>query len=97
MIERLMNSAAYQRNPVTKKYCSLMLTQLLHNFRSHPDIINISNDLFYNGVLVPKAPIEKTHRFLGWSKLPIKHVPIIFDATMGLAQQEGKSKRLARF
>lgn len=92
-MERLMNSEPYQRNAKTNAYCSSMLTQLLQNFRSHPDIINISNDLFYHGDLVPSAPIEKTHRFLGWSKLPIKHVPIIFDATVGLAQQEGKSKR----
>lgn len=93
MIERLMNSKPYQRNAVTKQYCSRMLTQLLQNFRSHPHIINISNDLFYNGVLVPSAPIEKTHLFLNWDKLPIKNVPLIFDAIVGIAQQEGKSNR----
>lgn len=93
LIERLMKSNPYQRNAKTKAFCSRMLTQLLQNFRSHPDIINISNDLFYDGELVPSAPIAKTHRFLGWSKLPVKHVPIIFDAMVGTARQEGKSKR----
>lgn len=92
-MERLMNSEPYQRNAVTKTFCNRMLTQLLQNFRSHPDIINISNDLFYNGDLVPSAPIEKTHCFLDWNILPIKNVPILFEAMVGTAKKEGKSTR----
>lgn len=88
-----MNSEPYQRDKVSKKYCSRMLTQLLQNFRSHPDIINISNDLFYDSELVASAPIEKTHLFLGWNMLPVKDVPLIFHAMVGIARQEGKSKR----
>lgn len=93
MMERLMNSEPYRRNAITMAYCNRMLTQLLQNFRSHPDIINISNDLFYNGDLVPSAPIDKTHCFLGWGMLPVRNVPIIFDSMMGIAKREGKSTR----
>lgn len=93
MMERLMNSNPYQRNAVTLTFCNRMLTQLLQNFRSHPDIINISNDLFYNSTLVPSAPVGKTHCFLGWNMLPIQNVPILFDTTMGFAKKEGKSTR----
>lgn len=93
LIARFMNMESYQRDAVTKMYCSRMLTQLLKNFRSHPDIINISNDIFYNSELQPCASIVKTHRYLGWWKLPVKNVPILFDATVGIAQKEGNSHR----
>lgn len=88
-----MNRDAYQRNTVTNAYCSRMLTQLLKNFRSHPDIINISNDLFYNSQLQPCASKEKTHCYLGWWKLPAKNVPILFDVTEGFAKKDEYSHR----
>lgn len=93
LIARLMNRESYQRNAITKAYSSRMLTQLLQNFRSHPDIINISNDLFYNSELVPKAPTELTDRYLGWWKLPVKNVPILFDVTVGIAARDANSPR----
>lgn len=93
LIARLMNRESYQRNAITNAYSSRMLTQLLQNFRSHPDIINISNDLFYDSELVPKAPIELTDRYLGWWKLPVKNVPILFDTTVGCAAKDKNSPR----
>lgn len=93
MIARLMNRESYQRNLVTKAYCSRMLTRLLKNYRSHPDIIGISNDLFYNGELQPSASVDKTHCYLGWRKLPNIKVPIIFDITLGKAVKEENSVR----
>lgn len=93
LIARLMNMESYQRNAVTKVYSSRMLTQLLKNFRSHPDIINISNDLFYNSELQPSASRNRTHCCLGWFKLPVKNVPILFDAKVGIATKEENSHR----
>lgn len=88
-----MKTAPYQRNVITKGYSARMLTQLVKNFRSHPLIINISNELFYNGDLVACAPRVKTHRYLGWWKLPARNVPIIFDSTEGYATKDANSTR----
>lgn len=93
LIARLMKRESYKRNVVTNAYCSRMLTQLLQNFRSHPDIINISNDIFYNSELQPCASIDKTHRYLGWRKLPVRDVPILFDVIEGIAVMDEYSHR----
>lgn len=93
LIARLMNRDSYKRNPFSKTYCKRMLTQLVRNFRSHPNIINISNALFYDNELLACAPIEKANCYLGWSKLPVKNVPILFDVTVGTASKEENSTR----
>lgn len=90
---RLMNRDTYKRDPFSKTYCDRMLTQLVRNFRSHPYIINISNELFYNNELMAYAPKEIWNRCLGWSMLPVKNVPIVFDVTVGIAKKEGNSTR----
>lgn len=88
-----MNRDLYQRNPVTNAYNLRMLTQLVRNFRSHPNIINISNELFYNNDLVACASKDKANCFLGWWKLPVKNIPILFDVTVGTALKEENSTR----
>lgn len=55
MIERLMEMDIYQRDPLTNKYNPKVLTKLVQNYRSHPAIIQISNQMFYDNELVPVA------------------------------------------
>lgn len=53
-MEQLFNFPIYQRNPDTGKYNSKYITQLVKNYRSHPGILHVSNQLFYDGVLEAK-------------------------------------------
>lgn len=55
MIERLMDMDIYKRDPLTNKYNSNVITKLIQNYRSHPAIIQLSNQMFYDNELVPSA------------------------------------------
>lgn len=55
MIERLMEMDIYKRDPLTNKYNANVLTKLVQNYRSHPAIIQISNQMFYENELIPCA------------------------------------------
>jgi len=46
---------------------------LLHNYRSHPALLELPNRLFYHSDLVASADRMVTHSLVGnmaWSKLP---------------------------
>lgn len=62
MIERLMEMDIYKKNPLTNNYNSNVLTKLVQNYRSHPAIIQISNEMFYENELVSRA--KKGLRYL---------------------------------
>lgn len=49
---RLFEQPAYSKNS-EKEYESRLVTTLLNNYRSIPSILNIYNELFYDGKLVP--------------------------------------------
>ncbi|KAJ6638543.1 putative helicase mov-10-B.1 [Pseudolycoriella hygida] len=88
MIERLMDIDIYKKDPITNKYNSKVLTKLIINYRSHPSIIQISNKMFYDNELIPRARKEITDICLGWKLLPAINFPMIFDAAAGEAEQE---------
>lgn len=41
----------YQKDPETDKYEPRVITKLLNNYRSHPEILHIPNDRFYDNEL----------------------------------------------
>ena len=51
LLERLMNRGMYQKDEGSGEYPERFMTKLKKNYRSHPDIIKVSNDLFYDGDL----------------------------------------------
>lgn len=55
LMEHLLTKKVYQRNVETGKFNSNVMTQLVKNYRSHPAILHIPNELFYEGKLEPKA------------------------------------------
>lgn len=65
MIERLMDMDMYKRDPLTNKYNPKVITKLIQNYRSHPAIIEASNQMFYDNELVPCA---KKGKFISFSK-----------------------------
>ncbi|GAB1598137.1 putative helicase mov-10-B.1 [Argonauta hians] len=70
LIERLMNS--------NFAYSCGMVVKLIKNYRCHPAIIKIPNELFYENELQPCADIEEVSEFCSWRHLPTKNFPIIF-------------------
>lgn len=51
-----MKKEAYKRNPQTGKFNENIMTQLVKNYRSHPSILHIPNQLFYESKLEACAP-----------------------------------------
>lgn len=52
----LMDKPCYMRNWHTQKFDPRYIVQLTKNYRNHPEILQITNELFYEGVLEAKAP-----------------------------------------
>lgn len=51
MLERLMSMPLYSKRFDTNQYDPNVLTKLVLNYRSHPSLLKVSNDLFYDGEL----------------------------------------------
>lgn len=51
LLERLMRCEIYSPDPASDLYDSNFITMLRLNYRSHPDIIAIPNNRFYDGRL----------------------------------------------
>lgn len=55
--EQLFNLPLYQRNARTGEFNKTYITQLVENFRSHPAILKVPNELFYENKL--KAMVSR--------------------------------------
>ncbi|XP_056414270.1 helicase MOV-10 [Hyla sarda] len=90
LLERLMT-----QNPLYGKsngsYNPQFVTKLLQNYRSHPDILFVPNELFYDNELQVRADEMVTRSYCNWEKLPKKNFPIIFHDVLGKDQREGNS------
>lgn len=82
LLERLMDYGPYQRMQ-NGYYNPQMLTKLLKNFRSHGDIIEVPNDMFYEGELQVYGDELITHSMVNWEELPRKGCPLIFHSVLG--------------
>ena len=101
MIARLVNMFKMLR-PVSKTanadtssakqvYDPRVLTKLVLNYRSHPDILRLPNTLFYDGDLIPAAERGVSHNLEDWEHLPTPGVPMIFHGVEGKDDREGSS------
>ncbi|CAI9714722.1 Hypothetical predicted protein [Octopus vulgaris] len=70
LIQRLMDS--------NQNYRNTMVIKLLNNYRSHPAIIKIPNELFYQDELKACADVKEYSRFCSWPHLLQKDFPVIF-------------------
>ena len=50
---------------------------------SHPKLLTVPSELFYEGELEPKADPFVTHSMLNWALLPNKKVPLVFHGVVG--------------
>ncbi|KAA0712698.1 putative helicase mov-10-B.1 [Triplophysa tibetana] len=93
LLERLMKeNGLYQKikddNP---RYDSRFVTKLLQNYRSHPAILKIPNELFYENELQMFADQIMREAFCQWEHLPKKGFPVVFHGVMGKDEREENS------
>ncbi|GLI68474.1 hypothetical protein VaNZ11_012900 [Volvox africanus] len=77
--------------PVLGSYPSAYITKLLHNYRSHPDILRVPNASFYDNELIPAANPEIINGMLQWEELPNPRVPVMMHHIVGKDVQEANS------
>ncbi|XP_072134821.1 putative helicase MOV-10 isoform X2 [Mobula birostris] len=92
LLERLMNgNALYQKDPDSGSYNQTFVTKLLRNYRSHPEILKIPNELFYEEELQNHADPIISNSYCQWEHLPMQNFPIIFHGVLGQDEREEKS------
>lgn len=55
LIEELCETNLYSRNEETRQFNNMYITRLVENYRSHPKIVRIGKELFYENVMQPLA------------------------------------------
>ncbi|KAM3618064.1 uncharacterized protein V6R79_014760 [Siganus canaliculatus] len=90
LLERLMTAfPLYQKNEGV--YNNNFVTKLLHNYRSHPAILKIPNELFYDGELQVCANEIWRNSYCGWQYLVKMGFPVIFHGVTGIDEREASS------
>ncbi|KAH8309341.1 hypothetical protein KR059_008345, partial [Drosophila kikkawai] len=90
LMERLLRSESYKLDG-NGNYDRTLQTRLRQNYRSHPQIVRLFNELYYNGELIAKAPASEVNHAANWKLLPNGAFPIIFQATHGVTKREEHS------
>ncbi|XP_054641470.1 putative helicase mov-10-B.1 isoform X2 [Dunckerocampus dactyliophorus] len=90
LLERMMKSVSlYQKKDDV--FDNNFVTKLLCNYRSHPAILKIPNELFYDGELQVCANEMKRNYFCNWEHLKKKDIPVIFHGVTGIDEREATS------
>jgi len=89
-LERIWKLPIYRKDS-TGQYPKAYIVKLNQNYRSHPAIIEIPAQLFYDNELESYAEPSITHLFLNKKLLPNLNVPIIFHCLEGKDEQEEDS------
>ena len=88
-MERLTEDDAYARK--SGMYPEKLITKLIRNYRSHPSILKMPNELLYDGDLIASSDYGVSHNLSRWEYLPRQGFPIIFHAMEGENLREGNS------
>ncbi|XP_032597081.1 uncharacterized protein LOC6569064 isoform X1 [Drosophila grimshawi] len=91
LFERLIQRDCYGLDE-NGDYNAAVQTRLVHNYRSHPEIVALYNGLYYNSELKSKAPLKNVDLAKNWFHAPNADFPIIFHSVFGaMNQQSSKS------
>ena len=93
LLERLMETCDVYKKRATMppSFDSRVVTKLVQNYRSHPDILKLPNKLFYDNELEVKADQLVRESLCKWEHLPKKDFPIIFHGIVGMDEREENS------
>ncbi|CAB1333809.1 unnamed protein product [Coregonus sp. 'balchen'] len=90
LLERLMKGVSlYQKEEETGAFNNCYVTKLLRNYRSHPSILKVPNELFYEEELQVFANEMIRNSYCTWEHLPQK-VEVLMDYLKKLLQGQGK-------
>ena len=92
-MERLVNTSPAYSLDDSDTYPPELVTLLTKNYRSHPAILKLPNEMFYRNKLVACGDRLTTHSMTTWEHLPNLKAgfPIVFHAVDGENQREGTS------
>ncbi|KAL6119600.1 mov10 [Pungitius sinensis] len=90
LLERLMTGFSLYRK-VDGAVDNRFVTKLLQNYRSHPAILKIPNELFYDNELQYCADEMLRSSYCGWEHLKKRGFPVIFHGVTGIDAQEKSS------
>ncbi|XP_029361308.1 putative helicase mov-10-B.2 [Echeneis naucrates] len=94
LLERLMRDIELYKSHEIHGFNHRFVTKLLRNYRSHPAILKVPNELFYEGELQPYAQKEKCSSYCKWEGLPSKDFPLIFHGVAGSNERDANSPSL---
>ncbi|GAA5981524.1 hypothetical protein JCM11641_004085 [Rhodosporidiobolus odoratus] len=66
-------------------------SKLIRNYRNHPAILKLPNELFYLNELETRARAKVTDRLATWTGWPARGFPILFHSVRGMDEREGRS------
>lgn len=84
-MEDLCELSLYSRNEETGKFNEMYTMHLTKNYRSHPGILRIPNELFYENTIVALAK-DGTNRRINSELLPSEEFPFILKSIQGDCQ-----------
>ncbi|GAA5838640.1 hypothetical protein JCM9279_003815 [Rhodotorula babjevae] len=87
LLERLMDLPDYAEHNLDRR--GVTYVKLLQNYRSHPAVLTVPNELFYGNELVAMADPATQNKLLGWHGWPSGDFPIIFHNVKGEDEREG--------
>jgi helicase MOV-10 len=90
-MERLSIMALYSYDSEKGCYPPDLITELVRNYRSHPSIIRLPNEMFYENRLLCVGDVMTTHNMAKWEHLPVKGFPVLFHAMDGENLRESNS------
>ncbi|KAJ7484325.1 P-loop containing nucleoside triphosphate hydrolase protein [Mycena latifolia] len=91
-LARIMQREIYSLDPErTSGGSGITIVKLVNNFRSHPAILDFSNNQFYGGELKPCGNPALIRSLENSNELPTKKFPLIFHGILGKDDREGSS------
>ena len=79
-MERLTERSVYKPNEDKGKYPEDLLTKLVRNYRSHPSILKLPNDMFYKDLQCCGDRMV-TSNLVRWEHLPKQGFPVFFHVS----------------
>ncbi|KAH8418554.1 hypothetical protein KR222_000543, partial [Zaprionus bogoriensis] len=93
LFERLLQRECY-RLEENGDYNVAVQTRLRRNYRSHPEIVSLYSNLYYNNELQSKAALENVTLAKNWFHTPNENFPIMFHSVFGTTMNTQSSLSL---
>ncbi|SPP73606.1 putative helicase mov-10-B.1 [Drosophila guanche] len=88
LMERLLTGSDCYKLDENGNYDRTLQIRLRRNYRSHPEIVRLFNELYYDGELIAQAADAQVNVAAEWDVLPNGKFPIIFQAAHGVTKRD---------